>query len=373
MSAVTHDPGARRGPCQNLAMTHPMPSLITLAERLGLVSASIARQLIERLRGSRDPQRLAEDLLIAGGHCSARRIARLRLEAAVLTGAPAERPVRIGGYRLIDRLGAGCMGEVYRAEQVSRCRMVALKLLNRDLLRDVALGERFLREAKAAGSVRHPNVVGCYAAGRADGRYFMALELVGGGDAERLMRAHHNRLGERRALAIIRDCASGLEALHAAGFIHRDIKPSNILLSDTGVAKVGDLGLVTRPTSDVRLAQDGLAMGTPAYMSPEQADGDLALDHRTDLYSLGASLYYLLTGKPPFSDKSVWAVVAQVINSPFPDAQRLNPEVSAGCASLLRTATSKDRDKRFQTAQDLRLAAEALLCTSPPRCAADHA
>jgi len=160
---------------------------------------------------------------------------------------------------------------------------------------------------------------------------------------------------------IARDCALGLEALHEAGFIHRDIKPSNILLTEDGLAKIGDLGLVATASPERKLTQSGAAMGTPAYMSPEQADGATDLDARTDLYSLGASLFYLLTGHPPYTGQSVWAVVAKVINDPFPDPCRLNPEVSPACAAVVLKATAKDRTQRYASAQELRRALDALL------------
>ncbi len=331
-------------------------ALIRLAARTGLLPAEVARAFIGRIRASSEPQRLAEELLVQGGHCSPQRIAQLRAELATQDLAGALPPAMIGGFQIIDRLGAGGMGEVYRAKQLSMHRMVALKLLSRDLVKDAALGERFLREARAAGAVSHPNVVGCFDVGIADGRYFMALEYVSGGAAERLTQDYNQRLGSRRAVEIARDCACGLQALHAAGFVHRDIKPSNILLTEDGVAKVGDLGLVTSVTADQRLTQSGLAMGTPAYMSPEQADGARDLDPRTDVYSLGASLYYLLTGHKPFTGQSVWAVVAKVINDPFPDPRRLNPEVDAACAAVVLMATAKDRSQRYQSARDMELA-----------------
>ena len=342
-------------------MSQSAAALIKLAARQGLVPAEVARHLVEKVREASEPQRMAEHLLVQGGHCSAAQVQRLLTEAAAQVAADGGHPTMIGGFKLIERIGAGGMGEVYRAQQVSMHRTVALKLLSRDLLRDATLGERFLREARAAGAVNHPNVVGCFDVGQADGRYFMALEYVAGGDAEKLMRAYDHRLGERRALEIARDCARGLEALHDAGFVHRDIKPSNILLCEDGAAKVGDLGLVSSTTPDQRLTESGTAMGTPAYMSPEQADGARDLDVRTDVYSLGASLFYLLTGHPPYTGQSAWAVVAKVINDPFPDPRRLNPEVSAACADVVLQATAKDRSRRYRSAGELRRALEDLL------------
>ncbi len=346
-------------------MSQSATTLIKLAARQGLLAADVARQLVDKVRNAAEPQRLAEHLLVQGGHCSQEQVQRLRADIAAQGATGAAQPTMIGGFRLLDRLGGGGMGEVYRAQQVSMQRTVALKLLNRELLQDDALGQRFLREARAAGAINHPNVVSCFDVGVAEGRYFMALELVAGGDAERLMRAYDHRLGERRALEIARDCARGLEALHDAGFVHRDIKPSNILLTEDGAAKIGDLGLVASTTPDRRLTQSGTAMGTPAYMSPEQADGT-PLDARTDLYSLGASLFYLLTGHPPYTGQSAWAVVAKVINDPFPDPRRLNPQVSVECARVVLKATAKDRAERYASARELRVALDGLLASTVP-------
>nr|MBA3938581.1 serine/threonine protein kinase [Planctomycetota bacterium] len=201
-----------------------------------------------------------------------------------------ELPAAIGGYRILARLGAGGMATVYRALQVGLQREVALKVVAQHLAGDADFGERFLREARAGALVNHVNVVACYDAGRADGQLYMAMELVSGGDLAQLLERKGGTLDEALALNLMRDSAAGLEAIEAAGLIHRDLKPANIFLTERGVAKLADLGLV-RFTGDDRVTQPGMVMGTPAYISPEQARGVADVDIRTDIYSLGASLY----------------------------------------------------------------------------------
>jgi hypothetical protein len=220
----------------------------------------------------------------------------------------------IAGYRLGGMLGRGGMGEVWSATHVASGRVVAIKLLPEG---EPAERERFLREMRAAGGVRHPRVVTCLAAGRDAGSLWLAMEAMAGGDAGSLCRRRGGRLPEREAVAIVRDAARGLQAVHAAGLLHRDVKPSNILIAADGSAKIADLGLARR-IQDEHLTATGATVGTPEFMSPEQARG-MDIDARADVYGLGATLYALLCGQPPYRGSSAWEVAAAVIRDPFPD------------------------------------------------------
>ncbi len=274
-----------------------------------------------------------------------------------------------GDWEVLEELGAGGMGAVYRARQLSLGREVAIKVLPAHQSGGQA-SERFLREARSAAAVSHPNVITVFAAGRdeATGRLFIAMELVPGGDAAALMARCGGRLPERRALELARDIARGLTALEAARLVHRDIKPANLFLAADGTAKLADLGLA-RGLAD-RMTETGAVVGTPAYMSPEQAQGTQAeLDIGTDIYAVGASLYTLLTGKPPFEAPGVVHLLRKVLDAPPPDPRADAPEVSAATAAIVRRAMAKDRGSRHATAADLLTDLERALASlaSAPR------
>ncbi len=259
----------------------------------------------------------------------------------------------VSGYRILGTLGLGGMSTVYRAIQQSMEREVALKVLDRDGRPEPRDIERFLREARAAGRINHPNVITCYDVGVHHGQtLYMALELVTGGDASRLAERHGGRLPESAALRILRDAARGLGAIHHAGLVHRDVKPANLFIAADGVCKLGDLGLV-RDTSDKFRTLVGVAVGTPAYMSPEQASGAKDLDIRSDVYSLGSSIFALLTGRPPHQADGVVELLELVRRSPAPDIRAIRPDLSPATADLLARMLHKDRSQRFQTPAEL--------------------
>ena len=262
-------------------------------------------------------------------------------------------PRTIGGFRITKELGQGGMGAVYRAVQESVEREVALKVLAPHFAKSPQAGERFLREARTAGKVNHPNVISIIDVGQEQGQYYMALELVTGGDAEQLCHQEGGILSEHRALEIIRDAAKGLQAIMQAGLVHRDIKPANIFITEDGSAKLADLGLARSEAGEDRMTQTGATVGTPAFMSPEQAEGVEDLDIRSDVYALGATLYALLCGQPPYTGNSAWAVVAKAINDPVPDASVVNNSLSKGCLQLIADCMTKDRAQRIQTPNQL--------------------
>jgi serine/threonine protein kinase len=277
--------------------------------------------------------------------------------AARPAALPDDRP-SIPGYELIDVLGSGGMGRVWRARQLSVGREVALKLLDPLLAREGGFAERFMREARAAASIHHPNVVACFDAGEHDGRYYLALELVLGSDAAALAQRLGGRLQVRDAVAVALDCARGLEAVALAELIHRDIKPANIFLtglpSEGGIAKLGDFGLARSNAPEARVTNTGAALGTPAYMAPEQARGDKNIDIRADIYALGASLYELLTGEPPYQGETAYAIVSQVLAGPAPDPRRLNAAVSPALAAVVRRAMGRTPAERYRSPTALR-------------------
>ncbi len=311
----------------------------------GLIDAELANSVYHDCQSQ---GRSAADLLIERGVLTAYNVDLIAKEVIKASG-----PRIIGGFQLGVKLGQGGMGAVYRATQLSIGREVALKLMAPEVARNTTFAERFLREAIAMGAINHPNVITCFDAGQDGKMLYMALELMTGGDADQLARSHKGILPVVRACEIVRDGAAGLCAIHRAGLIHRDIKPANIFLGEDGTAKLADLGLARPEASSDQMTRTGTAMGTPAYMSPEQAEGVADLDIRSDIYALGATLYALVTGQPPFSGQSAYAVVARVINDPLPDPRTINPNIPEPVAQVIRAAMHKDRRKRQQTPSDL--------------------
>lgn len=267
---------------------------------------------------------------------------------------------KIGKLEVIELLGEGGMGAVYRAKHLTTGREVALKLVSAKISSDSDAKERFLREARSAGQINHPNVISILDVDEHEGRPYMVLEFLRGGDAEDLRQAAGGKLAPRRALEILRDCAKGLGALEARGLVHRDLKPANVFLTATGTAKLADLGLARTQAGDDRVTQTGVIVGTPTFMAPEQADGD-AVDIRSDIYALGATLFLLVTGQAPFRGKSPLSVVAKVLSEPTPDPRLHAPELPAAVARLALTAMAKDPTERYQTPAELEAALEEAL------------
>jgi serine/threonine-protein kinase len=275
--------------------------------------------------------------------------------------------IDIPGFLILERIGRGCMGVVYKARQTSVDRIVAVKILLPSLAKNPSYVQRFVREAKMAAALSHPNLVSVIDAGAANGLYYFVMEYVDGKTVgERL----HDigRYDEKEALRIALDVAEALQHAHEQGLIHRDVKPDNIMIHRDR-AKLADLGLA-RPTTDERwaLAEAGLAVGTPFYISPEQARGEVQIDIRTDLYSLGATLYHLVTGRPPFQGETSAEVTRQHadfnITAPPPD--HLNDNISSGFGVVVETLLAKDRKLRYQQPRDLIHDLKNLIAGQPP-------
>ena len=258
---------------------------------------------------------------------------------------PADAPPTIPGYRVISKLGQGGMATVWKAEQLALGRPVALKVVSANLVGDQRARERFLREAKISARVVHPNVITCHDAGDAGGQLFMALELVTGGDLRQMLAQAGGRIDAWRAVRLIHDCLQGLTAIEDANLIHRDIKPGNIFLDSRGQPKLADLGLA-RPTSGADMTMPGMVVGTPAYIAPEQARAVADLDIRADVYALGATLFHLVAGRPPYPGDDPMGVIVAVLNDPLPDLAAVAPGCPAEVAWLTRSLMAKDRNER---------------------------
>ena len=269
---------------------------------------------------------------------------------AVLATSSSGAAPTVPGYTIGRLLGRGGMGEVWLAEHATLHRTLALKVLRPELARDPAFVERFLREARAAARINHINVVMVHDAGQIEGCLYLAMEYMPGGDLRTCITSGRG-LPLAQAIDLCLGAAEGLQALHDAGLIHRDLKPENILLDAAGRPKIADFGLARATQGDDRMTATGQAMGTPAYMSPEQAQGVADVDERSDVYALGATFFALLSGRPPFIGATPWVVVAQVMKDPPPEIRRLVPQVPVALAALLERTLAKDRTKRPASAQ----------------------
>lgn len=259
----------------------------------------------------------------------------------------------IYGYEILQELGKGAMGVVYKARHVFTDRLTALKILPLKLARDSHFLERFKREAIAAMRLQHENVVRAYDFGGSEEYYYLALEFVEGETLEKRLQ-REGRIPEDQALGIVRQVALALDEASRQGIVHRDVKPENIMITKQGVAKLCDFGIVKlldRDEGAVTVA--GTTVGTPFYIAPEQARGEEGLDTRTDIYALGISLFHLLTGQVPFTGKSQGAILVRHILEDVPDVRSVSPDISEPAAAIVRRMTRKKREDRYATAAEL--------------------
>src|SRR3984957_7243459 len=309
-----------------------------------------------------------------------------------------------GPYRVIEKIGAGGMGDVYRALDTRLERDVALKLISDSFLASEAGAgspspagtphsrvhlshERFLREARAAATLNHPNICGIHDVGEQDGQPYLVMELLRGETVKQFLT--HQKLSPAEVLTLGQQAASALAAAHARGIVHRDIKPANLFVVDSGrdrkKLKILDFGLAKKQgleaspdsryfdtqnetagaTGTMDLTTPGSTVGTAAYMSPEQAKGD-PLDARTDLFSLGSVLYEMATGEPPFGGRSTAEVFAALLMKDPPPVSSLNPAMPKALDAVIGKLLAKDRDQRYRSAEELLGDLEAISGSSSP-------
>ena len=258
----------------------------------------------------------------------------------------------LGDYRILRRLGAGGMAEVYLAEQRSLSRQVALKVLNHSLASDANYVDRFQNEARAAASLVHPNIVQIYEVGQAEGVHFIAQEYVAGKNLSQLLE-REGAFQPALVLDVLRQVVSALCKSHELDIVHRDIKPENILLSNSGEVKVADFGLARIQNTDTKtLTQVGVTMGTPLYMSPEQVEGR-PVDVRSDIYSLGVSCYHLLAGVPPHTGETALAIAVQHLHNTPQPLENARADVPSALARVVHKMFSKKPEGRPTSPSEL--------------------
>jgi serine/threonine-protein kinase len=326
----------------------------------------LTREEVRTCRGSSaggvGPLALLARLTLAGALTEGQAL-RAKEELSTLLGQ------QIPGYHLMEKLGQGAMGVVYKARQASMDRLVAVKLLHPKLAADPEFLQRLTREAHTAAKLSHNNIVQAIDVGSAGPLHYFVMELVEGKTIRQEMDAG-KKYTEREALEIVVQIAQALQHAARRGLVHRDVKPANIVLTADGVAKLADLGMA-RDAADMAQAkrEKGLAIGTPYYIAPEQVRGRQDVDGRADMYSLGATLYHMTTGQPPFPGKDVDRLLEAHLTEELTPPDHINQNLSSGLGEVVEFMMAKDRRKRYATADDLIIDLECLLAGDPPKLA----
>ena len=270
-----------------------------------------------------------------------------------------QRPVVLGDFRLVQRLGEGAMGSVYRAEQISTPGTVALKVLFPHMARNPSFVERFYREALSLGRLDHPNIVRGFAVGEDQGWHYFAMEFVDGRSLQKWLTLL-GKLSVGDAVHIALACADALGHAHDHDLVHRDVKPDNIMITRKGTVKITDLGAVKLLTEDLNMTQTGHGIGTPCYMPLEQARNAKETDGRSDIYALGCVLYCMLTGRPPFLGETLVDLIQAKDVAKFPPARRFNPEVPERLDLIIDKMVAKVLRYRYQTCAEVMRDLQAL-------------
>jgi serine/threonine-protein kinase len=322
---------------------------------MGLATSTELDFCREQQKQSSDPnQRSLADLLVEHSFITVNQAKRIR-------GQLDERKTtsQIPGYQLLGKVGRGAMATVYKARQVSLDRIVAVKVLPKKMSDNKEFVDRFYMEGKAAARLAHPNIVQAIDVGSTpDNYHYFVMEYIEGKTLYDVMQpppvGDNHSFSEDEALDITAQICDALAHAHERGLIHRDVKPKNIILTPEGMAKLTDLGLA-RDQDDKELAESeaGKAYGTPYYISPEQIRGEVDIDYRADIYSLGATMYHLLTGRPPFEAETPSAVMHKHLKQPLKPVDHINTALSAGIGEIVEVAMAKKREDRYASTRDM--------------------
>jgi serine/threonine-protein kinase len=330
---------------------------------IGLATSDEVQQCIEQARASAQDnnQRSLANLLIENEYITKRQLTRLRERVE------AERSGQtIPGYKVQGKLGAGAMATVFKAKQLSLDRLVAIKVLPRKFSSNAQFIERFYAEGRAAAQLNHPNIVQAYDVGQAGDYHYFVMEYVEGRTVYDDI-VKHKKYSPNEAIDVVIQIAEALLHAHSKGLIHRDVKPKNIMITREGVAKLADMGLA-RAISDKEAAEaeQGKAFGTPYYISPEQIRGELNIGPPADIYSLGATLYHMVTGNVPFDGKNPSAVMHKHLKADLVPPDHVNPKLSAGISEVIEMMMAKNPRERYQNCKDLLVDLRAVRAAQTP-------
>jgi len=298
------------------------------------------------------------------------------VEGGLLTRGQAKRALQklsamvgeeIPGYEMLEKLGQGAMGTVYKARQLSMNRLVAIKTINPRLAANPDFIKRLTREAHIAAKLSHNNIVQAIDVGRAGHMQYFVMEYVPGTTIKQELE-EGKVYNEKEAVEMVLQVAQALQHAHRRGLIHRDVKPANIILTLDGIAKLADLGMARETEDrDRAKAEKGLTIGTPFYIAPEQILGHEDIDVRADIYALGAILYHMVTGQPPFPYKGIDTVLQAHLNEELTPPDHIRPELSSGLGEVVECMMAKDRRQRYRNPDDLIVDLECLLNGESPK------
>lgn len=306
-------------------------------------------------------QRSIAQLLVDNEYVTKRQISRLKqIIEAERSGQ------KIPGYKVLGKLGAGAMATVFKAKQLSLDRMVAIKVLPRKFSSNPQFIERFYAEGRAAAQLNHPNIVQAYDVAKAGDYHYFVMEFVDGRTVYDDI-VKHKRFSESEAIDIVIQVAEALLHAHERGLVHRDVKPKNVMISKEEVVKLADMGLA-RAMSDKEAAEAeaGKAFGTPYYISPEQIRGEKDIGPPADIYSLGATIYHMVTGNVPFDGKNPSAVMHKHLKAELVAPDHVNPKLSAGVSEIIEMMMAKSPRKRYANCKDLLLDLRAVRAGKSP-------
>src|SRR5579862_785056 len=332
-----------------MSQSHTDQAFGQAALGLGYVTAAQVEECV-RIQATMRQMGLEEtlgDLLTKKGYLSPQYHTNVLKKLGVQTSP-------IPGYTILAKIGQGGMGVVYKALQTSVNRTVAIKILGGNATKDKTYVARFLAEAQAAANLNHKNLISAIDVGVSNGIYYFVMEFVTGKSCRDMMNAQNGPLAENMVLHIAAQMAEVLDHIHLNKMVHRDIKPENILVANDGLVKLCDLGLAKSTAAmEQSLTQEGLAVGTPYFMSPEQIRGDKDVDIRADLYSLGATLFYLLTGKQAYEGRSAAETMSMHLKEAVPDPRKANPQIREDLSWAIQKLMAKERTQRYQTPAEL--------------------
>ncbi len=334
-----------------------------MAVEQGLCTDGELRHSLEELQSRRkvNPVML-RDLMVDLGYITQNQAERLKKNIKESKVAAYQIP----GYRILGKLGAGAMAVVYKAQQLSLNRTVAIKVLPKRFSGNPEYVERFFKEGQAAGKLNHNNIVQAVDVGEAGGYHYFVMEYVEG-------KTLHDDLAagkifkEDEALDIVIQVAHALQHAHSCGLIHRDVKPKNIMINTAGVVKLADMGLA-RETTDIEAAQTeaGKAYGTPYYIAPEQIRGKIDIDGRADIYGLGATFYHMVTGRVPFMADDPAEVMRKHLREELIPPDHINTKLSAGASEVIEVMMAKHKEDRYNNVKELLTDLEAVRNGLPP-------